>query len=93
MLCCEHGSWGVCKTRLLPRQTREEDKDIMKIPYGLSNSKDLVTEGYLYIDKTRYIATLEEEGMFNLLLRPRRFAKSLFLSSLRYYRSLKEAII
>ena len=57
----------------------------MKIPYGLSNFKDLITEGYLYIDKTDYIETLEEQGKFNILLRPRRFGKSLFLSSLRYY--------
>ncbi len=57
----------------------------MKIPYGLSNFKDLITEGYLYIDKTGYIKTLEEQGKFNILLRPRRFGKSLFLSSLYYY--------
>ncbi len=57
----------------------------MKIPYGLSNFKDLILEGYLYIDKTGYIETLEEQGKFNILLRPRRFGKSLFLSSLRYY--------
>jgi hypothetical protein len=56
-----------------------------KIPYGLSNFKDLILEDYLYIDKTGYIAALEEEGKFNLLVRPRRFGKSLFLSTLFYY--------
>lgn len=28
-----------------------------KIPYGLSNFKEIITEGYLYIDKTAYINT------------------------------------
>ncbi|MCI5210954.1 MAG: AAA family ATPase, partial [Candidatus Electrothrix sp. ATG2] len=57
----------------------------MKIPYGLSNFKDVIEEEYLYIDKTSYIETLEEQGKFNILLRPRRFGKSLFLSMLRHY--------
>ncbi|MCI5149861.1 MAG: AAA family ATPase [Candidatus Electrothrix sp. MAN1_4] len=57
----------------------------MKIPYGLSNFKDIITQGYLYIDKTAYIEQLEEQGKFNILLRPRRFGKSLFLSTLWHY--------
>ncbi len=66
--------------------TNQTEETVMKkIPYGISNFKDLILEEYLYIDKTDYIATLEEEGKFNILLRPRRFGKSLFLSSLLYY--------
>jgi hypothetical protein len=61
----------------------------MKIPYGLSNFKDVVTEKYLYVDKTAYIATLEQEGKFNILLRPRRFGKSLFLSTLWHYYDIR----
>ena len=61
----------------------------MKIPYGLSNFKDVITEGYLYIDKTSYIEKLEEQGKFNILLRPRRFGKSLFLSSLWHYYDIR----
>ncbi len=57
----------------------------MKIPYGESNFKKIITNNFLYIDKTAYINTLENESSFNILLRPRRFGKSLFLSSLRYY--------
>lgn len=57
----------------------------MKIPYGLSNFKKVITEGYLYIDKTVYIEKLENYGNLNILLRPRRFGKSLFLSSLWHY--------
>ncbi len=58
---------------------------IMPPPYGLSNFKDVIKEGYLYIDKTAYIERLEQAGKFNILLRPRRFGKSLFLSALQYY--------
>ncbi len=61
----------------------------MKIPYGLSNFKDVITEGYLYIDKTSYIEKLEQQGKFNILLRPRRFGKSLFLSSLWHYYDIR----
>ena len=57
----------------------------MKIPYGISNFKSLITEGYLYVDKTPFIATLEEQGKYNILLRPRRFGKTLFVSTLRHY--------
>ncbi|RWX45935.1 putative AAA-ATPase [Candidatus Electrothrix aarhusensis] len=57
----------------------------MKIPYGESDFRKIRTGDYLYIDKTRYIQELEEQGSFNILLRPRRFGKSLFLSTLRHY--------
>ncbi len=57
----------------------------MKIPYGESDFRKIRTGNYLYIDKTAYIQQLEEQGSFNILLRPRRFGKSLFLSTLQYY--------
>jgi hypothetical protein len=57
----------------------------MKIPYGESDFRKIRTDNYLYIDKTAYIRQLEEQGSFNILLRPRRFGKSLFLSALQYY--------
>ena len=57
----------------------------MKIPYGLSNFRDIITQGYVYVDKTAYIERLENNGKYHLLLRPRRFGKSLFLSTLWHY--------
>ncbi len=62
-----------------------------KIPYGLSNFKSVITEGYAYVDKTDYIAKLEAAGKHTILLRPRRFGKSLFLSALEYYYDRKHA--
>ncbi len=61
----------------------------MKTPYGISNFKSLITEGYLYVDKTSFIATLEDQGKYNILLRPRRFGKTLFLSTLRLYYDIR----
>ncbi|HHS93116.1 MAG TPA: hypothetical protein ENK82_07200, partial [Campylobacterales bacterium] len=58
-----------------------------KIIYGESNFKKVkITNEYLYIDKTDYIEKLEKSNeSFNIFLRPRRFGKSLFLSTLQYY--------
>ena len=56
-----------------------------KIPYGLSNFKSVISEGYTYVDKTAFINKLEAESKHTMLLRPRRFGKSLFLSMLEYY--------
>ncbi len=43
-------------------------------------------DNYLYIDKTRYIEKLEDlNEKYLIFLRPRRFGKSLFLSTLQYY--------
>ncbi|MCI5164403.1 MAG: AAA family ATPase, partial [Candidatus Electrothrix sp. AX5] len=57
----------------------------MKTPYGESNFKKIITQNFLYIDKTKYIELLEQSGSYNILLRPRRFGKTLFLSTLRHY--------
>ncbi|HHD81458.1 MAG TPA: AAA family ATPase, partial [Campylobacterales bacterium] len=58
-----------------------------KIIYGNSNFRKIkINNNYLYIDKTKYIETLEESNEdFFIFLRPRRFGKSLFLSTLQYY--------
>jgi hypothetical protein len=59
------------------------------IPYGLDDYKSLITEGYAYVDKTMHIRTLEA-GLYNMFLRPRRFGKSLFASTLGYYYDIAE---
>jgi hypothetical protein len=59
----------------------------MKFPYGLSDFKTIVTEGYLYCDRTDYLPLLEQ-GRYLLFLRPRRFGKSLLLSMLANYYDL-----
>ena len=58
-----------------------------KIIYGESNFKKVkINNDYLYIDKTSHIESLENiNESFMIFLRPRRFGKSLFLSTLQYY--------
>ncbi len=59
---------------------------LLKIPYGISNYRMIREEGYVYVDKTRFIRVLEgypEPYIF--FLRPRRFGKSLFVSLLSLY--------
>jgi hypothetical protein len=60
----------------------------MKIPYGLSDFNRLRMEQRLYIDRTALIREIESAGDQLLLLRPRRFGKSLWLSTLENYYDL-----
>lgn len=56
------------------------------LPIGVDNFKEIITEGYSYIDKTLFIKELLDlKGKVNLFLRPRRFGKTLNLSMLRYF--------
>ena len=58
---------------------------LKKIPYGLSDFKDVKTKGYYYIDKTPFIKKIEDSSNFLFFLRPRRFGKSLLISMLEAY--------
>lgn len=62
-----------------------------KIPYGISNFSKVISEGFTFVDKTPYIAELEAAGSYNVLMRPRRFGKSLFVSMLEHYYDVKRA--
>ena len=61
-----------------------------KLPIGVQSFEKMIKEGYCYIDKTQYIVQLLK-GQVYFLSRPRRFGKSLFLSTLAaYFRGEKE---
>ncbi len=56
------------------------------ILYGISNFKELITRNAYYVDKTMFIEKLERFNLdFAFFFRPRRFGKSLFLSTLEHY--------
>ena len=60
--------------------------DRKKLPIGISDYKLLVSEDYYYVDKTDFIRQVIEEGsLITLFPRPRRFGKTLNLSTLRYF--------
>jgi hypothetical protein len=55
------------------------------LPIGISDFKKLREGGYIYVDKTEYIYRLVKEGSgYYFLSRPRRFGKSLLLSTIEY---------
>ena len=58
---------------------------IRKLPIGIQDFEDLRTNNYLYVDKTQYVYQLAQYGKPYFLGRPRRFGKSLFLSTLKAY--------
>jgi Predicted AAA-ATPase/PD-(D/E)XK nuclease superfamily len=63
---------------------------MLKIPYGKSDYRTLIEKNYFYQDRTSFLQTLEDWGSTYLLyLRPRRFGKSLFISTLHYYYGLQ----
>lgn len=57
----------------------------VKYPTGDQDFRSLREGGFLYVDKTRYIEDIVEGNKYYFLARPRRFGKSLFLSTLRYF--------
>ena len=63
-----------------------------KLPYGISDYERLVENDYYYIDKTKYIEELENlPEPYIMFLRPRKFGKTLFTSTLENYYDLKKA--
>jgi hypothetical protein len=56
-----------------------------KLPVGIQDFEDLRTSGYVYVDKTAYLYRMATMGKPYFLGRPRRFGKSLFLSTLKAY--------
>ncbi len=54
-----------------------------KLPIGIQNFRQIITEGYAYVDKTAHALALAETGKAYFLSRPRRFGKSLFVDTLK----------
>ena len=62
-----------------------------KLPYGISNYEELISDDYYYVDKTMYIEQLENLPEKRIMfLRPRKFGKTLFTSTLENYYDLKK---
>lgn len=58
---------------------------IRKYPVGIQNFEDLRKEGYCYVDKTELMYQLVQSGKYYFQSRPRRFGKSLLLSTIQAY--------
>ena len=57
----------------------------MKYPIGIQDFESIIKDGYVYVDKTALIYQLVTEGKIYFLSRPRRFGKSLLVSTLENY--------
>ena len=58
---------------------------MMKFPIGIQSFSQLIEDGYVYVDKTDLIHRLVKNGKIYFLSRPRRFGKSLLVSTLKCY--------
>ena len=64
----------------------------MLYPIGIQEFDKLRTGGYVYVDKTMYIHELVRTGSYYFLGRPRRFGKSLLISTIEAYFSGKKEL-
>ena len=63
----------------------------MKYPIGIQDFEKIINGGYTYVDKTALVYRLVTEGKIYFLSRPRRFGKSLLVSTLEaYFKGRKE---
>ena len=61
-----------------------------KLPIGISDFKEIIENNYYYFDKTKFIENILEDGSkVKLFTRPRRFAKTLNISMLKYFFDIK----
>ena len=56
-----------------------------KLPIGIQTFEDIRRDNYLYVDKTAFVWQLANQGKPYFLARPRRFGKSLLLSTFEAY--------
>ena len=61
------------------------EQHIVKYPIGIQNFESLRREGYAYVDKTAQVWQLVSQAQYYFLGRPRRFGKSLLLSTIEAY--------
>ncbi|QQZ29628.1 AAA family ATPase [Thiothrix subterranea] len=64
---------------------------MITFPYGISDFNHIRSKGMLYVDRTACISRLEAAGQQLVFLRPRRFGKSLLLSTLANYYDISTA--
>ena len=60
-------------------------ESVKQIPYGVADFESVMNQNLYYVDKTMYLAELENQPRTLIFIRPRRFGKSLFISMMRAY--------
>lgn len=64
----------------------------MLYPIGIQNFSEIRTRGFAYVDKTAAVYALAATGKYYFLSRPRRFGKSLLISTMEAYFSGKKEL-
>ena len=78
------------KLKKLTGKEVEEMRDKKPLPIGIDDFKTIIEEDYYYVDKTKMIEILLDDGAkVTLFTRPRRFGKTLNMSMLNYFFNLK----
>ena len=62
-----------------------ETKQLKPLPVGIQTFDKLIEGGYLYVDKTAFLYKMVHISNYVFLSRPRRFGKSLLVSTLQSY--------
>ena len=71
--------------------TDQEVPGGLKLPVSINDFETMRTQGYVYVDKTPYIYRMVTQGKFYFLSRPRRFGKSVLITTLKcLYEGRKE---
>ena len=79
------------KLKKLTGKEVEEMRDKKPLPIGIDDFKTIIEEDYYYVDKTKMIESLLDDGAgVTLFTRPRRFGKTLNMSMLNYFFNLKK---
>ena len=79
-----------CSNKFVSLPVTETNEDML-YPIGIQNFEDLRRSEYVYVDKTHHIHRLASTGKYYFLSRPRRFGKSLLVSTMEaYFKGKKE---
>ena len=84
------GNLSDCSNKFVSLPVTETDEDML-YPIGIQNFEDLRRNEFVYVDKTHHIYRLASTGKYYFLSRPRRFGKSLLVSTMEaYFKGKKE---
>ena len=90
MVSCIMCNVSDCSNKFVSLPVTETDTDML-YPIGIQNFEKIRKEGYIYVDKTAIIHRLATTGTYYFLSRPRRFGKSLLVSTMEaYFKGKKE---
>ncbi|MGM9803800.1 MAG: AAA family ATPase, partial [Muribaculaceae bacterium] len=70
---------------MIKKEASMENKKLKPLPVGIQTYSEVINRGCLYVDKTEYICKMLEFSKYIFLSRPRRFGKSLLVSTLQAY--------